>query len=130
MAPQPARKSKKVLWIVLGGVGSFMLLSCFCCIGVIFFGLNVIEDEVEPQLAGDPTLQEQIGKLESFELDFWASMDQPGEDTLVFNVKGVLGEGIILAECVTQDDGNELVVSAKLKLPDGREYDLLGDTDE
>ena len=126
----PARKSSNVLLIALGGVGGFMLLNCFCCIGLSLFGLNMIEDEVEPQLAGDPTVQEQIGTVESFEMDFLASMEYPDADMLVFNVKGVLGEGIIIAECVTQDDGSELVVSAKLKLPDGREYDLLEDTDE
>ena len=51
-------------------------------------------------------------------------------DTLVFDVKGSRGEGIITAECVTQDDGSELVVWAKLELPGGREFDLLEDTDE
>lgn len=130
VTPQPARKSRKVLWIVLGSVSGVMLLTCFCCIGVVLFGLGAIEDEVRPQLAGDATLQEQIGELESFKMDFMTSMDQPGENTLVFNVKGALGEGVIFAECVTQDDGSELVVSAKLKLPDGREYDLLQDAEE
>jgi len=44
--------------------------------------------------------------------------------TWFYNVKGTKGRGVIACEHITNDDGDEEIISAELKLPDGRTFIL------
>ena len=48
-----------------------------------------------------------------------------GDDTFVYDVKGSKGSGQITAKQITNDEGDEEIRSAVLRLPDGRTVELV-----
>jgi predicted dehydrogenase len=127
-SPQPPKKSRLWLWLLLGG-GGVLALMCCGCFGLMLFGFNVIEEELTTQLRKDPVVQERIGEVESVEFDFMKSIDETqkegGDDeALVFEIKGSKGSGTVIGRTETGPDGAERMTGGILRLPSGEEFQL------
>ena len=121
-APRPSG-SRTWLWLLLalGGGGLFLvLLCCGGTFGVITFGVNMIEAEVKDKLRDNAKLREHIGEIQSLDTDFTASMAAEDEDTYRYNVRGTKGSGELTVKQRTDEDGNEVIDEATLRLPDGK----------
>ena len=123
----PPSGSRWWLWLLLGGMG---MLFCLCCGGaaLVYFGFNIIEQELTPQLENDPVVQEHIGEVQSVEFDFMKSIDEneTGGDAeaLVFRVEGTKGSGHVIGRSETGPDGVEHLTGGILRMPNGEEYQL------
>jgi len=101
-----------------------------CCGGgtaLIVFGMNVITKEVEVELRDNEALVEQLGPIQSFELDWMGSFAaaEEDEDVLVFQVEGTKTRGELTVKSVTGPDGNEHVEWAELRLTTGEVVELV-----
>lgn len=126
--PAPPPRSgggHKVLWIVLGSVAGVVLLGGLCCGGFVFVGFGALEDDIAAKLRDNPVLVEQIGTLESVDLNLTKSGDYSDPDTMVYDVKGSKGSGVAIVKSRTVEGGEE-IEKATLKLSDGREFELVG----
>ena len=119
--PAPrASSGNKLLLILLGGGGLILMLACCGGIGgVVMFGLNLMSEDIKRELRDNPQFQQHIGEVEEFSLDFVASAADEADDVWVFHVKGSIGQGEVTLEAVTNDDGGEDILWAKLRLPSG-----------
>jgi hypothetical protein len=117
--PQPNKSSGWWLWVLLG-VGGLLFL---CCgggvIGVGVFGMNIVAADVKEQVRDNPKLREHIGEIQTFTFDWVASAAKDDGETFVYNVKGDKGSGTLTVKQVQDDDWNEVVEEASLRLPDG-----------
>ncbi len=128
----PRRKSSTGCWILaivllLGGAAA--LICCGGGLWVMRFGLNMVTTEVEDQLRDNPRLREQVGDVESFEMDWTRSLRDQDEDTFVYRVRGTKGTGQVTVRHVTGDDGNEKILSAQLRLPSGETVELVPESE-
>lgn len=126
--PRP-EKSKTGCWVagILGGCGLVAVLAVVGVVALVVLGLEVFEDQVEAELRSNAVVQQHVGNLQEFELDFSASMAAPGADDFVFNVRGTKGAGVITATCITVDADHEDVTAGTLRLESGGTYDLFPD---
>ena len=92
---------------------------------VIGFGSELMEDAVRAELRGNPVIVEHIGEIQSVDLQLMASARHSGEDVYGFELQGTKGQGSLDAVIVTAENGGEEVVWAVLKLPDGRNFDVV-----
>jgi len=128
----PQQSSKKGCLIGCGIAGFLGLL--VCCGGVAYFGVRapaMIAEQVEGQLAADPSVQQQIGVIQSLELDVTTTFEQAqkaseaGEDPrLAFRIQGSAGSGMVY---IVQDEsvaGRLEIKSGTLVMDDGTEYPL------
>ncbi len=115
---------KIVLTVLLCG-GGFLMLCGGGCGAIIFFGMNLLAKEIELELRDNPVLVEHIGQVQSFKIDWMASLAHPEADVWVFNVRGPKGSGQVTAESITMPDGNERVTWATLRLPSGETIELI-----
>ena len=125
--PPPGKNRRLPLILVSCGLGC---LGCAALLGgLMWFGLSAamdeFEDQVEAELRDNPILLENIGRLQSFELDFIESSRVPGDQTYVFEVEGERGSGKVIAECVSVSSDREAVVEATLVLEGGERIDLV-----
>ena len=123
--PPTPRKSRKRLAWVLAGTGA--LLAVLCCGGfggLAYFGLNLVKTEVRNQVRDHPVVVEHIGEIQTFDINLTESGAAADSDTFVYEVAGTKGRGVLTVKHVTDDDGAEQIVSAKLRLPDGQEHDV------
>jgi hypothetical protein len=92
---------------------------------VVYFGMTLVTEEIAEQLRYHPVVLEHVGEVEEFEINWTKSINEDDNvDLWFYNVKGTKGRGVIACEHVTNEDGNEEIVSAELKLPDGRTFEL------
>lgn len=122
--PPPKRNSGLPMWIIvliLGvlGVGGISLVGC--CGGFVWFGLNIVSEQVADSLAGNPVIKEHIGDVTSCKTDFTKTVANNDEDVMVFRVEGSKGKGWIYGK--TNDETNALL-SGELRMEDGKKYDL------
>ena len=99
-----------------------------CCggIGAVgYLGLGIMTTEIEDQLRDNEILRDKVGEIQSFEMDFVRSVAKEEEDVWVYQVKGTKSQGMVTVRHVTDDDGNEQIESAKLRLQSGEEIDLV-----
>lgn len=123
--PPPRRAGgNKVLWIVLGSVGGALLLGGLCCGGIIFAGIGMVENDVAAGLRDNPTLVERIGTLDSLDVNWTLSADYEDPDTMVYDVRGSKGSGVVIVNSLSTDDGEE-IRWATLRLSDGTEFELV-----
>lgn len=92
--------------------------------GVVRFGIELIEDEVRRDLAGNPVLLEHLGEIQDLSLDFTASRELPGENDFAFEIRGAKASGVLRATVLTGDDELEHVTAGTITLANGDEYDL------
>ena len=126
-ATQPSRRSSGgcVIWAILLGAGLMLLLCCGGGALIMRFGMQIITTQVEDQLADNPILREHVGEIESFELDWTRSFADEDDDTFIYQVRGSKGEGRVTVKHITDDDGNEEILEAELRLSSGEVVDLM-----
>jgi hypothetical protein len=130
----PPRRSSGCFWALLaGGILGASLLCCGACGGLVFFGLELIEDEIADSLKDDPVIQEHLGEVSSVELNMWESLreemknptEADEESWMAFDVKGSKGSGRVVGKSVTNPETDlEELKEGRLRLPDGRELPL------
>jgi hypothetical protein len=108
-----------------------VLVGIAAVIGMVWLGglgLGIVEKEIAADLAGNPVIQRELGDIEEVDVDFSATMSTGGEDTVVLDVRGTKGSGVLTVESVTTEDDKEHVVAGKLEM-NGKTHDLfpLGD---
>jgi hypothetical protein len=123
--PRP-RSGSNWVWIaiVFGGVTLGVALMA-CCGGVVYFGLGVTTAEIETDLRDNPILREHIGEVEKFTMNFIRSVAEDDDDIWVYDVVGTKASGQLTVHHTTNDQGNEEIHSAKLRLKDGTTVELL-----
>jgi hypothetical protein len=124
-SPPPRSSSGCWIWAVVAGAGFLLLMCCGGGALLVGFGLQMVTTEIEDQLAGNPILQEHIGEVQSFEMDWSRSFAHEDDETFIYRVQGTKGEGRVTVKQITGDDGNEVILSAELWLPSGETIDLL-----
>ena len=121
----PPRRSRKGCWIA---VIALCVVGVVCCGGLpilVGFGLNLVTVEVADLLRDNPKMQEHIGEIQTFEMDFSRSMLEEDEDTFHYRVKGTKGEGQIAVKHITNADGDEEILSAELRKSDGQTVQIV-----
>jgi hypothetical protein len=90
---------------------------------LIWFGVGLLTSEVEKRLQNHPVLVEHVGTIPKggFTIDLVATGEAKYSDVLVYKVRGSRATAHVI---VQTDDDNELTW-AKLKLPSGKEIDLI-----
>ena len=138
----PPPKSSKKGWLIgCGIVGLLGLL--VCCGGFAFLGIKgpamisdavnaAMAEELRGQLAVDPSVQQQIGDIQTLEFDFTKTIEaatkasEAGEEpnVMAFRVNGSNGSGVVVVRQDTSQPGRVGIKSAKLVMEDGTEYPL------
>jgi hypothetical protein len=121
----PRRSSRLGLWILLGGG---LLLGLACCGGVgavLMFGVNVMTTEIRDQVRDNPKLREQVGEITHFDIDWFGSMAEEGDDTFRYKVRGTKAAGELTVTHHTDDAGDEVIDEAWLRLPDGAKVKIV-----
>jgi hypothetical protein len=128
----PPRRSSSGCWIwaILVGAGLVLLVCCGGGALLVGFGLQIVTTEIEDQLSANPILQEHVGEVQSFEMDWSRSFADEDDDTFIYRVQGTKGEGRVTVKHITGDDGNEVILSAQLRLPSGETVDLMPGQEE
>ena len=124
----PAKRSSCGCWLLATVLVLVVLSLLVCCGGGYFvtrFGLNMVTSEIEDQLRDNPQLRDKIGDVQSFEMDWVRSFRDQQNDTFVYRVKGTKGQGEITVRHVTNDAGEEEILSATLRLPNGERVELV-----
>ena len=102
----------------LGTLVCLLLVSVSCGFFVDF------EKQVAEDIKDNPVIRRHIGTIDSIDIDWTRTGDEPGENVFVFEISGPNGEGTLTAECITIDADREDVVSATLRLASGEEINL------
>jgi hypothetical protein len=123
-APKPSG-SNLWAWVLLGVGGVAVVCCCGGGIAVGMLGMNIISTEIGDKLRDNPKFREHIGELKDISVDFVASAAKDDEDTFVYNVKGDKGSGVVTVKHTTDDDGNEQIVEASLRMSDGKQVQLV-----
>ncbi len=118
------RSNKRFIGCLIAGIGVplFCVLSGFL---VVMFGSRVLKGEIREALEANIVIQEQIGEIEHFDVDWSRSFEAAGDDSFVFEIRGKLGAGHVLTDTKTGEDGAEVLRSGLLTLDTGEEFDLL-----
>ncbi len=123
---QPSRKagsSACLPWALgCGGVGLIVML--VCCGGVGVFGVNLMSTEAELALRDNAQIREHLGELSSVRVNLLKSVSQEGDDVWVYDLTGAKGNGELTTLQTTDDNGDEVFHSAKLRLSDGKTVDI------
>jgi hypothetical protein len=118
----------KWLWILLG-VGGVLFLACGgCCVGLVFFGSNLEEQELQARLQGNPVIVEHIGEIVSLETKMAKSFNEDDMNMFYYHLVGTVGEGELIVKEVGGlhlDEEETPIEWAKLRLPSGEEFDVL-----
>jgi hypothetical protein len=124
----PAKRSSCGCWLLATVLVVLALSLLVCCGGGYFvtrFGMSMLTSEIEDQLRDNPLLRDKIGDVQSFEMDWVRSFRDQQDDTFVYRVKGTKGEGEVTVRHVTNDEGDEEILSATLRLPNGERVELV-----
>lgn len=124
-ATPPSSSRKPWLWIALGVGGLAGLCCCGGTIGAVMFGMNMGTSEVASQLRDNPKFRENIGELQTINKDWTQSGAADDDQTFLYKVKGNKGSGTITVKQMTDDDGNEVVIEAMLRLSDGKQVQIV-----
>lgn len=122
---QPPPSSNWWLWILLGLGGLTAVCCCGGGIGIVNFGMDIVAEEVAGLLRDNPKFREHIGELQDMSVDWPASIAADDDDTFVYSVKGDKGSGKITVKHVTNDDGEEEILEASLRLSDGTKVQIV-----
>lgn len=129
-APEPEQppNTALILGLVFSGFAGFVLLCGGCCFGTMYLRLGTVEQQVRADLANNDVIQEQIGEIQTFELDanvWFLITSRGGEDTYLFFITGDKGSGAVAA-LVQRAGGAYYVEAGTLVLtPSGESYELI-----
>lgn len=124
----PHGKVSKVVLFILAGIGGMSLLGCLSCGGLVWFGwgaaIEAIASEVRTRYGDSPAIQENIGEIEHFNVNFEKTQQVREEygnnDMMLFDISGPKGSGELIIERHPGSEGFEGVI---LKTDKG-EFDL------
>ena len=124
---QPAPRRSVWLWLAI--LAGFVLVGTLVCCGggfaIINFGFGVITVEIEDQLRDNEKLREHIGEINEFEMDWRRSLADDEDDTFTYRVKGDKGNGTVVVKHITNDAGDEEIVSARLRTESGQTIEIV-----
>lgn len=123
----PPQKKSNTIWIVLALLLFGGVAICGCCGGIVYFGFGVLSTEIANELRDNPTLREHVGEIQSFDVNFVASAAEEDEDAYVYEVVGDKGSGTVTVKSITDDEGNEEIIWARLRTPDGTTVELVSE---
>jgi len=123
-APKPSG-SNTWLWVLLGLGGVAGVCCCGGGVAVVMFGMNIVTAEIADELRDNPKFREHIGELQEMNVDYIASAAKDDDETFVYDVKGDKGSGELTVKHVTDDDGSEQIVTATLRLSDGKQVEIV-----
>ncbi len=115
------------------GIGTG-LLGTFCgvgCLGLGWFGINMLNEMAKAELNNNPVVQEHLGELTSCSINWTDTMEEREREKdpkrqnelWSFDLEGSKGEG--LARVRMEQQGNNFVLrDGTLELKDGRVFDL------
>jgi len=114
-------------WVlgILGGGGSLMLL--LCCgggIGLVGFGMNLVEQDLKNQLRDHPQIKEHVGEISKFDVNFIKSTANDDDDVFVYEVEGSKGNAELTIDSSNMDAGAEVIRSVSMRLPNGDVIEL------
>ncbi|XZE56736.1 hypothetical protein SH139x_002863 [Planctomycetaceae bacterium SH139] len=117
-------KTVLIVLAILAGIG----VLCCGAGGIVTytffsFGEQVLVEDIRSQLQDDPTIKNELGGIESMELNWAASMMHDDEETMVYEVQGSLGKGRLEVRSITNGD-QEVIEAAILRISDGRALEL------
>ena len=116
--PEPKSRPQWIPWAI--GIGLFLGIGCCSgTLGVAYLGWQLVEDELTVQLRDNPKIREHLGELKSLDLDVSKSLSTK-EEVSVFDAVGTTGTGELTVKHITDDAGDEQILDAKLRLPDGQ----------
>ena len=136
----PQKSSKKGCLIGCGIAGLIGLL--VCCGGVAYFGIKgpafiadavnaAMAEQLQGQLASDPSVQEQIGEIQSLQFDFTKTIESAqkaseagDEPRLAFRIQGSAGSGMVYIVQDKSAPNGVGIKSGTLVMDDGTEYPL------
>jgi len=127
-AAQKQTSGLKIVLIVLLVLFGLGLLACGGIAALTYFGFDKIQqaagEEFQKQLAGNPTLEEEVGKDFTLKMDLMetgrGAQENQGKQIIVFNVEGSKASGVLIAE----PSGNNKITKATLELSDGRVVEI------
>lgn len=111
-------------WLIIGLGGGAVVCLFACCIGVSIFGLKLVTADVKERLEDHAVVQEHIGNISSFEMNFVDSVSNEDDETWVYTIKGDQGEGTVTLNHVTDVTGEEVIRWGRLTLSSGESFDL------
>jgi hypothetical protein len=121
-APRPSSGGSLLFWILGGGALLMVMVCCGGVVGLLAFTKSYMQTEVKEQLRDNPKLREQIGELETVELDFNGTMAEDDDNTFRYNVKGTKATAELT---VIESPDDETIVEAHLRLKDGTKVQIL-----
>lgn len=116
--------SNCLAWTLGCAVVSGIMMVFLCCGGIGYFGVNIMNTEVQAELRDNPQIREHLGELSSVQLNMFKSMTHDGDDIWVYDLTGSKGKGEITIHQTTNDSGDEEFHSATLRLSDGQTIEI------
>ena len=95
--------------------------------GLVYFGFGVLSTEIANELRDNPALREHIGEIQSFDVNFVASAAEEDENVYVYDVVGDKGSGTVTVKSLTDSDGSEEIIWARLRTSDGTTVELVSE---
>ena len=130
----PPKGSNTWLWVfgILGAIGIVGMM--VCCGGMYFAyqqGTQFVGEELKNQLAGNPTIEENIGEIQTVSMNFSdlvAEVQKHQEEgregpppQLLYDIEGTKGKGKIL---LRQDPATGQPVPSELVMEDGTRHEI------
>ncbi len=127
---QPQKKGSKAWIWIIGIIGVVGLVGAIACCGggyaLFNLGTGMLAEAFKQQLDGNPVIEEQIGQIESLEMNL-SKTAQQGQNSngerIAFDIKGSKASGTILIKQDKSGDGTG-IESAELILADGSRFDV------
>ena len=112
------RQHRRLTWLAV--IAMLLFLSCSGLIGLSLWSSAELTRDVARTLRNNPIILEHIGPIERFERDYGSIFTT---DLDIFTVSGPRGHGTVTARMHSMTSTN--ILSATLRLPDGREFELI-----
>lgn len=117
------KRSKKIL-LVIAGLSVAGLCCLACCLGILNVGVHVITEEIRFQVEADPLFIRHVGTVNTFQLNYLASLTNREDQVYTYDVSGTKWSGRMTIRQVTNDDRNVEIVWARFTLPSGETIEL------
>jgi hypothetical protein len=122
---KPTRGLPAWAWALMGVGFALLLILFFFAARFFSYGLDLFKEDAIAAMRANPVIIEQIGELSEVELDLMRSGTLPGSNEFAFRVKGSRGSGLVIAEFLTEFDGERLG-NGVLQTDDGKTHALPG----
>lgn len=122
--PPPPNSGSKTLLFVLGGIGALLMLGCCGMCGSLYLaevGFKEKSKQLQQDFANHPIVQEELGGINEVQHSWSGTINEDGEDDLVFEAKGPKGKGQLI---VTEEGFGDEQTSVRLRTSKG-EWELL-----